>query len=371
MKVIHFTLGRVNPNSSNGINRVIEGLSKFGNRIDDFEIQVVTLKKNLKEHKKNYVRDGFDVVAFNSIFRVIKFFKSNKENIDIVHLHNVWSYQNIILSTYLKVHSIPYIVTVHAGLMRDRVQGSNYFLKIIFQRLFQKAHLDNSVALHAISREEITNISEYTSNQNIFYIPNGIDTKLSTRVKASAVNNKINMGCLGRLAEEKNTIGLICAINLLSIEVKEKITLNIMGPFDSEYAKKCKNLVKELKLQKYIQFSGKVNSDEKWDRLLELDLYIQPSLSEGASLTILEAMYSGLPIIATRTCNVSYIHGQDFLKMVEPIPADIARGITETVNNIGEFKKSGVKGRDFVYKHYEWVVIAGQMMDIYRISLKD
>ena len=49
MKIIHFTLGSVNPNSSNGINRVIEGLAKYGNITKDNEILVVTLKKNQKE----------------------------------------------------------------------------------------------------------------------------------------------------------------------------------------------------------------------------------------------------------------------------------------------------------------------------------
>ena len=32
MNIIHFTLGSLNPESSNGVNRVIEGLSKYGNR---------------------------------------------------------------------------------------------------------------------------------------------------------------------------------------------------------------------------------------------------------------------------------------------------------------------------------------------------
>ena len=178
MKIIHFTLGSVNPNSSNGINRVIEGLAKYGNITKDNEILVVTLKKNQKEKEILLERNGFDVLAFNSLLAVIAYFKKHADTTDIVHLHNAWSIQNIILSRVLIKKSIPYVITVHAGLMEDRVKGSNYFLKILFHSLLQKRHFDDAMALHAIAREEMTNISEYTSNQNIIYIPNGIDTKL-------------------------------------------------------------------------------------------------------------------------------------------------------------------------------------------------
>ena len=44
MNIIHFTLGSVNPSSSNGVNRVIERLIKICNRSNDFNTLVLTLK---------------------------------------------------------------------------------------------------------------------------------------------------------------------------------------------------------------------------------------------------------------------------------------------------------------------------------------
>jgi len=309
-------------------------------------------------------------LAFNSLLAVIAYFKKHAGAIDIVHLHNVWSIQNIVLSRVLVNKSIPYIVTVHAGLMEDRVKDSHYFLKILFHNLLQKKHFDNAIALHAIAREEMTNISEYTSNQNIVYIPNGIDTKSKKLPKEQFHNKKINIGYLGRLAEEKNILGLINAVASLNIETLSKIELIIMGPKNNNYARKCINLVRRLGLDKYIFFAGKVNSEEKWLRLSQLDIYIQASFSEGASLTILEAMYSKLPLIITRTCNISYLHGQDFLKMVEPLPKDIARGINEAVNDIETFRKSGKSAHDFVCNHLDWEWVAADLINIYKIINK-
>jgi len=366
MKIIHFTLGSVNPNSSNGINRVIEGLAKYGNITKDNEILVVTLKKNQKEKEILLERNGFDVLAFNSLLAVIAYFKKHADTTDIVHLHNAWSIQNIILSRVLIKKSIPYVITVHAGLMEDRVKGSNYFLKILFHSLLQKRHFDDAMALHAIAREEMTNISEYTSNQNIIYIPNGIDTKLKQLSKEQFHNKKINIGYLGRLSEEKNILGMINAVASLNIETLNKIELIIMGPKNNNYARQCISLVRSLNLDKHIIFTGKINSEEKWLRLSQLDIYIQASFSEGASLTVLEAMYSGLPLIITRTCNIAYLHGQDFLKMVEPLPKDIARGINEVVNDIEKFRKSGKKAHDFVCINFDWELIASDLSNMYK-----
>ena len=52
MNIIHFTLGSVNPSSSNGVNRVIEGLSKYCNKSNDFNTVVLTLNKKQKSKMK-------------------------------------------------------------------------------------------------------------------------------------------------------------------------------------------------------------------------------------------------------------------------------------------------------------------------------
>ena len=45
---------------------------------------------------------------------------------------------------------------------------SNYYLKKLLHILFQKKYLDLASGLHAISREEMSLISEYTINKDIF-----------------------------------------------------------------------------------------------------------------------------------------------------------------------------------------------------------
>lgn len=368
MNVIHFTLGRVNPNSANGVNKVIEGMAKYQNKVDNVNVHVVTLKKNLKENQKNYLRDGFEVTAFNSMKGVISFFKENKNAIDLVHLHNAWSIQNIIISNYLVKESLPYIITLHGGLLlENKGRYFNHILKVVFHKLLQKNHFNKAAALHAISREEMTKVWEYTSNKKLFTIPNGIDTSLTNISKNITMRNEIYIGYLGRLSEEKNIIGLINAISMLTSETMKQVRIIIMGDYNTTYGKQCVELVNKLGLNNFFSFLGGLNQENKWKELSKLDVYIQPSFSEaGGSLSVLEAMYSKLPIIATRTCNISYLHGEEFLKMVEPIPSDLARGIEELVSARVNYIKAGDKAFNYVCKHYNWKKISKDMINQYK-----
>ena len=66
MNIVHFTLGSVNPASSNGVNRIIEGLSKYCNQSNDVNTIVLTLSKKQKSSIQKFVRDGFEVNCFKN-----------------------------------------------------------------------------------------------------------------------------------------------------------------------------------------------------------------------------------------------------------------------------------------------------------------
>jgi glycosyltransferase involved in cell wall biosynthesis len=60
----------------------------------------------------------------------------------------------------------------------------------------------------------------------------------------------------------------------------------------------CEALIAELGLEGQVWLPGDRNDTPEWYRCF--DLFALPSLGEGISNTILEAMASGLPIVATR-----------------------------------------------------------------------
>jgi len=375
MNIIHFTLGSLNPESSNGVNRVIEGLSKYGNREPNIHIKVVTLNRKQKFKKKIYLRDGFQVYIFNSLYFVINYLRKNIDKIDIVHLHNVFSIPNIIIFYFLYQKNIKVIATPHSGLSINRLKNSNYFLKLLFNKLIQNQYLNKLDGIHCVSNEEKNELSRFTYNKNIFVINNGIDIeKIELKLKFLKFDSSkkpfIYIGFLGRVEKEKNILALIKALSLLDQNTLKKIKLLIIGGIkENKYGKQVIKLAKDLKVSNNIQFLGEKYDLELLKIMKSLDIYLQPSLNEGFSISIIEAMSLKLPIIATKECKLDDIKNQSFIKLISSTPEHIAIGLTEAIKNIDFFKKSGLEASKYAKDNYNWKTLSKKMIKQYKLVL--
>jgi glycosyltransferase involved in cell wall biosynthesis len=346
MKVVHVTLGSVDPNSSNGINRVIEGLAKSMNASGLADVSVVTIRKKM-QHK------GREVI---------------RTEVDLVHLHNAWSVTNVLIGRWLVRRGIPYVLTPHAAFLSDRMTQKRN-IKLLFHTVFQKKLLDQAAALIAVSRDEIQSIAQYTSNEHIVFVPNGTDA-IGTKIENKDANqikptSRLKIGYLGRISREKNILALIKAVSLLPAETRSQIKILLYGDSSGAYGNLCSESIRALGLASTVFFCGQVSTNEKWDRLRELDLYIQPSLSEAASISVLEAISQSLPLIATRTSGVSYWQGQLFFTMTEPTAFDIARGIEEVVNKRNCLNEMGGQAGEYFRSNFTWGTVSKRMYATY------
>ena len=138
MKILHFIMGKANPNRPNGVNYVIHGLCKYFSK-QGHDVKVIGLSKGMKDKYELAERENFKVDVYNKFFgECFNTLKKEIEKCDIVHLHSVWQHQNIILGRYLKSINKPYVVTIHSGLTEDRIKQSNYYTKLLYHKLFQK-----------------------------------------------------------------------------------------------------------------------------------------------------------------------------------------------------------------------------------------
>ena len=100
-------------------------------------------------------------------------------------------------------------------------------------------------------------------------------------------------------------------------------------------------------------------------RLLSLlDACVLPSLSEGLSLALLEAMASGIPVVATRVGgNPELIdHGKTGF-LVQPEHArDLAANLLKLLSDSGMMQQFGRQAAERVRQHFSM----GQMVDRYR-----
>ena len=98
-------------------------------------------------------------------------------------------------------------------------------------------------------------------------------------------------------AELSNRKRQIWLINTVSTLLKEDENIHLLLPGKDSLNGKCQKLVKQLKLEKQVHFLG---FREDIPELLQIsDLSVSSSRQEGLPVNIMEAMYIGLPIVAS------------------------------------------------------------------------
>jgi sugar transferase (PEP-CTERM/EpsH1 system associated) len=196
-------------------------------------------------------------------------------------------------------------------------------------------------------------------------IYNGIDLNLYKPV-VRAQKVVFTVGTVGRAVPVKNQLMLIQAVELLLKQhphLQNKLRLIIVG--DGELLPKLHAYIDENQLQDNIELLGERN--DIYDILKTLDLFVLPSLAEGIALTLLEAMASGLPIIATNVGGnpeliESGVNGQ-------LIPSENTKALADSilyyVNNFPCCEKQGIASRKKVETYFNLQAMTKNYFDIY------
>lgn len=183
-----------------------------------------------------------------------------------------------------RIHTIHNIAEKEVGKMSRKI---NYF--------FYKYCRVIPVAISPIIKKTV--ILEYRFPENqVELVYNGIDlTRCIQKKEYQAKKGVINILHIGRFSEQKNHVGLIKAFKIIHTNIPNAV-LTLIG--SGELEKTIRDLVIELELENCVEFLG-VQSNV-YPYLNEADIFVLPSKWEGMPITLIEAMATGLSIVATR-----------------------------------------------------------------------
>ncbi|PZO57028.1 MAG: glucosyl transferase [Leifsonia xyli] len=146
------------------------------------------------------------------------------------------------------------------------------------------------------------------AGQRVLAISCGIDASRYVAREGRPANNDIVF--VGRVAPEKNLDVLVRAVALLPGSLAA--TLTIVG--DGEMIPKLTALAKELGLEDRVRFLGFVSDEAKRTALTNGTVFAMPSTAELQSISSLEAMASGLPVVAADSMALPHlIDGNGYL----------------------------------------------------------
>ena len=148
-----------------------------------------------------------------------------------------------------------------------------------------------------------------------------------------------NILYVGRFDAKKGVDFLISALRE-PINKGYKIKLTVVG--FGEMEQKLKSLVKELNLEKYVEFKGYIPfGDKLFTEYKKADIFVLPSLEDKHPKTPLEAMAFGVPVIATNTGTVpKYVINEKTGLLIKPTSSqEISESIIRLINDNSLRKK--------------------------------
>jgi glycosyltransferase involved in cell wall biosynthesis len=155
---------------------------------------------------------------------------------------------------------------------------------------------------------------------------------------------------VARLSPEKDIASLLRAVALV-VPAAPDFRLEIAG--DGPLRKELQQLAADLRLDRQVRFLGEVSDIPKL--LGRSSLFVLPSQTEGISLTILEAMSRGLPVLATSVGGNPEVveSGTSGLLVPAGNPAALAHGLLRLWNNREEGRLMGRAGRRRVETYFD------------------
>lgn len=342
-------------NVNGGIKTHVDALERefegFGHEVK--KINQFSLGSLMLGNSSGGISYGFDFA--------LRKIKKEVEGCDVLHIHHAATSSEFLLPLSSICSKCNVVNTFHIP-VGNGLEGELAKSLIITLVSLYAGRSKKFISVSAEIADDIRRYSSwYGDNGNeteTVVIPNGVDINRFYPVKEceeGTDKKRTCIGYLGRLSSEKNLITMIKAVKELTSESRfDNVYLKIAGtgPVYDRLIRDADNRITIL---------GYVADAASFYR--SLDVFVLPSKLEAQPIALLEAMASGLPIIATDVGDNKYfVQGNGILcgTSRNAIRAAIEAMLSE------DMAKMGAKSRQIIEKGYTWDKIAERTLDVYK-----
>lgn len=335
------------------------------------EVKVITPEYNSNQQsfsdfkvqkEKSYVKKG------NAAILKIK--ARELADSDAIHLHYpffgtaelLWLYlflrrikKPVFLHYHMDVHGLPFLSQVLSLPSR-----------LCLPSLVKMSKAVTCASLDYVRSSDIKKI--YIKHQDKFYeVPFGVDTRKFFPTKKTKSDTPVIL-FLGALDKAHNFKGLGLLLRALSGLKEKKWQLHVVG--GGELLTDYKEKAKQLGLYDRVVFFGRVDEKDLPKRYQEANFFVFPSTSrnEAFGLVLLEAMASGLPVLASNLPGVRAVfeHEKQGQVFENKDLVDLQKKIIYFLSQTRKLEEWGANARQYVKEKYSWSRCAEKLEAIYK-----
>jgi N-acetyl-alpha-D-glucosaminyl L-malate synthase BshA len=284
---------------------------------------------------------------------------TERNGLDLLHVHYSIPHAT---AAYMsrQITGKPYVVTLHGSDVT--ILGSDPAYEPVNTYSVEAA--DAVTAVSRFMAEEARNSLEIS--KEITVIPNFVDTGLykpDECVDPERMDFRdIVVGHVSNFRAVKRIEDLVYAMCIVTKEAPDA-RLILVG--DGPERHRIERLIDRLGIYHSVLMDG-YRSDVP-DRLKCMDTLVLCSETESAPLTVLEAMSSGLPVVATNVGGVPEIvdHGRNGYLVPLKHPEDIAERLLELNADKKKMRRMGENARETVMERFSTDKVVGRYLEVY------
>lgn len=281
-----------------------------------------------------------------------------RKDVDVIHFHSIGPSSLIWLVKLLKPNT-PVVATFHSQCYHHKKWGYLAKLYLKFGEAVICTMADKTITVSRV----LCDYAKTKYGTEAEYVPNGVhvkDHKDFDEVNVWGLEKGNYIVSVSRLIRHKGIHHLIKAYKRLKTD--QKLVIVGDGAYTEEYVHELYSLAGK---NQNIVFTGTQTGPALAWLFANACLFVQPSESEGLSISLLEAMAYGLPVLVSDIPENLEAAGEHSFVFKNRNVADLLKQLVYILEHPAAARKKGLANMARMNKEYNWDIIAEKIINLY------
>jgi glycogen(starch) synthase len=296
---------------------------------------------------------------------------------DIIHVHGYRCLSSFNAVYLAQLRNIPSVLTPH-GIYPTR-SVINGVAKALFDHILGHLLLsfsDKIIALSEHNRRLLLQVG--ASADKIVTVPNGVNIEEFANLRRSRkIVDELNSDgplllYVGRIDWNKRVENVVEAMPLI-LKDFPSARFVLVGPDYGNYTNVLLDLAKNLEVEHSLVITGNVSRDRLREFYSVADVFLLPSCYEGFGLSMLEAMSSRIPVIASPSGGPGDIldHQIHAWLLKESTPDEISKSVYAVLKDDRLRENLTKNAFELVKEKYTWKSVVDKLEMIYEKTISE